>query len=82
MVCVGVCVCVCVCAIAERILLAGNDCVVFLDLFVLGHKLLVVCQVTRSSWVCALGIAITTMLPQRVFPIVQDCPYMESAKCV
>ena len=36
-----------------------------------------------SSWVCALGIhvAITTMLPQRVFPIVQDFPYTESPKC-
>ena len=34
-----------------------------------------------SSWLCALGIAITTTLPQRVFPIVQDCPFTESAKC-
>ena len=34
-----------------------------------------------SSWVCALDIAITTTLPQRVFPIVQDSPYTESAKC-
>ena len=31
-----------------------------------------------SSWVCAL---VTTTLPHRVFPIDQDCPYTESAKC-
>ena len=38
-------------------------------------------QLHHPGCVC-IAIAITATLPQRVFPIVQDCPYTESTKCV